>query len=258
MKTFDINSNGGMPAYLNDLRFMESVHKDAFEALMLPYANLYDVIILSGCVRTVNSGTVTISEGWILFNGEIMRVEEQTYPEPTTNMEYWVSQTNVLTGGNKTYFDGSNHDTWKEDVGYVERGSSTPPNTLTYEDTPKYSDVITELIEYPKWEDLPGSTHDFPSTGPAARYLKDNSGMVHLSGFFTNSDPSGMTSIGRLPEGYRPEENVRFVHVDRNGANTSGLFFRFDIQTDGYIVPLDFLDQAVNMNNWPSFKALEV
>jgi hypothetical protein len=255
MKTFDINETGGMPLYLNDLRFMESVHKDAFKALLKPFAERYDVIILSGCVRSVTSGTVTVTEGWIIYQGEIMRVEEQTYTEPSTDSEYWVTNSVEIVGGSKTYFDDSPHETWKETIGLIEVGGSIPPNSLTIQNTLTYFEVITNSIVYPNWTILPSSHNEYPSAGVAARYLKDNSGIVHLSGYMTANDPLGY-DVGILPVGFRPVEEFKFLHTYFLNATTTKVI-RMIIQTDGVIKSIDDdLLQVTELNGWPAFRVV--
>jgi len=228
MKTFDITANGGMPAYLNDLRFMESVHKDAFEALLKPYANLYDVIILSGCSRSVTTGTVTVTEGWIIYLGEIMRVEEQTYTEPTTDSEYWVTNTVDLVGGQKIYFDSSVQETWKETLGLIEVGASIPPNSLTIQNTPTYFQVIdgsdgvrTKMVEIGAWNmdadqekiyNLP-TNWDKEIIGAEA-YIQDINGDYRYPiDYPNNGDPAGFCVPDKSING---KWRVRLYRYDTN------------------------------------------
>lgn len=256
MKTFDTNANGGMPTYLKDLRFMETTHKEVFEAILKPFANIEKVFILSGCVRSVSGGIVSITEGWIVLQGEVMFVEAQNYPLPTGgNLEYWVSTTIDVVGGNKDFFDGSNHDTWKDTVGRIEIGGVVPNNSQDFSTTLNYFEVYTNAIVNPSWNVLPNGHNEFTAAGVASRYLKDNSGMVHLSGYMTANDPTGY-DVGTLPVGFRPADDFKFLHTYFINA-TSVKVIRMIIQTDGVITSVDddFL-QTTELNGWPAFKAV--
>ncbi len=72
----------------------------------------------------------------------------------------------------------------------------------------------------PDWTDLPYGTGwtTFSGAFPAAQYLKDSLGFVHLRGLVKRTSGSAML-IGTLPEGYRPSiADVYVVHASTNGS----------------------------------------
>jgi len=147
MKTLNINANGGMPIYVDDLRFIDSIYREAFEAIMKPIAENNNVVIISGCSRSVTSGTVTVDSGWVLYNGEVVRVNQHSYPEATgSDNEYWTIATVDVPGGHRDYFDGSDHEAWREKIALIEVGVSVPPNSLIYSQTKSYWQAVKRRI----------------------------------------------------------------------------------------------------------------
>jgi hypothetical protein len=256
MKNLNINTVGGFRAFSDDFLFMQTADKEALEMLVKPLSEQYPVFILYGCNISSAGGNTTVTDGAIVMNGEILKFNEVIIPAPVNpNFAYWIVQTETLASRN--FQDGSSVDVHQEKIGAVEVSDSLPSGTLKISETLRYFDIITNSLVKPEWQTLPESVNDFPTTGPAARFLKDNSGMVHLGGFFTEDDPAGLTHIGRLPVGYRPAEDIEVLNISRTDSNT-GVFHRYKIKTDGFIEPLDSILQTVNFNNWPSFKAVEV
>lgn len=144
MKTLYTEDNGGFPAFLNDLRFMETTHKEAFEYLLKPFSSIHDVFILSGCNRSITTGTVTITEGWVVINGEICRFQEQSYPEPTgSDVEYWSTSVQDLPDGLKQFQDGNSYETWKETFAVIQVDDT--PTLSEYADTLRYFEIIQRL-----------------------------------------------------------------------------------------------------------------
>lgn len=140
MKTFNTNELGGMKVWFKDLRFMEQTHKEAFEAIMKPYALLHEVIILSGCERTVDEGDVTIADGFVLYAGEICKVNSHTYPAPTgEDDEYWTAALSTLEF--RAFEDVNNtvHPVHQERIVSIEVAIS---GGTKYSDTPKWFEVV--------------------------------------------------------------------------------------------------------------------
>lgn len=256
MKTFDTDYTGGMPAYLDDLRFMETTHKEVFEAILKPFSLAENVVIITGCEISNVGNIISVTSGWILFNGEAVRFDGQSFQSPSLgNFAYYVVNTVNLVGGNKQFFSGGSKDTWKETVASIEISSSIPPNSLAYDNVKKYWEVSTQNIVYPKWKPLPDSSHLSTSPGVPPRFLKDNSGFVHISGTFSTANPNNLSHIGQLPVGYRPSDDFYFVYT-LMGAQHDGFTTEVTIQTDGKIVIAGVPPYFMSLNSFPAFLSI--
>ena len=98
-------NNGGFPLKLDDFRFIDEANRTSLKAIMSAFGvDNMTVILLSGCTRSVATGTVTISEGYISIGGEICYVPSHSYSAPTSSQkEYWVINTAFDNAGLKSF-----------------------------------------------------------------------------------------------------------------------------------------------------------
>lgn len=112
MNNLKTNINGGFPFVLDDLRFLHDSYKEAIRGFINGYGN--QAVIMSGCVRSVNSGTVNITEGYVIMSGEMFHFPAQSYPTPQPGeVEYFVVDVTYDPSGNKVFEDGQSHDTYE-------------------------------------------------------------------------------------------------------------------------------------------------
>lgn len=152
MKTFDTNYLGGMPLVLDDFRFMESIHKDAFEAIMKPYALNHDIVILSGCEITTGGGVSFISEGWILFEGEICRVPSHFFLAVPSSQWSFVKTQIELTAVDSFKVFPSNPDTspkatYKENIVKIQPNYTGSDPNHEYSLKVSFVDVLESFLK---------------------------------------------------------------------------------------------------------------
>ena len=238
LKTTD---NGGFPLMLNDFRWIDQGYREAFKAMMSGYGvDDSTAVIISGCERTVASGTVTIAAGFISIGGEICLVPSHTYPEPTIGqVEYWDLFNTFDPNGLKVFQSTLDYDTYQVRVGKITVASALPAGYTTYSDTKNIFQITRVKINTDSWHNMLTDTDDFLNEY-AIDFKKDSSEFVHFRGFKFYEDPTpGAVNelIGTLPVGYRPEVKKEFVICSKTDSPTSGEinFVTGVIETNGEV-----------------------
>lgn len=110
MKKLITDDLGGHPVYFKDFEFVQEQIRELAQAT---FGFLSDTIvtILSGCeVEVDSSGTATLSEGWVYYDGELFQVDAaEIYRESADYVLKWYIQTSYDSRGAKEFKDESNH-----------------------------------------------------------------------------------------------------------------------------------------------------
>jgi|GEM_PF-4270029 len=112
---------GGMPAYIDDLKFSEDGAIEALQALGGLYADLDGNVILTGCQNiSTQAGAFEFSPGWILLRGELLRYPggqalSPQNPQASDVYEFFVQNT-VIPGGTRQFVDGQSRNVWIDKV----------------------------------------------------------------------------------------------------------------------------------------------
>lgn len=221
MNLFKTTDNGGLPLTLNDFRWIDEGYREAFKAMMSGYGvDDSTAVIISGCERTVVSGTVTIAAGFISIGGEICLVPSHTYPEPTIGqVEYWDLFNTFDVTGLKVFQSTLDYDTYQVRVGKITVASSLPAGYTTYSDTKDIFQITRVKINTDSWHNLFDTTNGIDTW--SVEFKKDSSEFVHLRGFRYEEDPTGGLVdllVGTLPVGYRPSVEKEFVLGQKAGS----------------------------------------
>lgn len=146
LKTTDL---GGFPLRSDDFRWSYQAMKDAFKGIMSSYGiSNSTAVVLSGCTRSVASGTVTIAAGYISIGGEVCYVPAHSYPAPVgTQKEYWVINVSYDNNGLKTFQDASTHDTYEVRIGKIAVASTVPSGFTRYDLTKTIFEVINTKVD---------------------------------------------------------------------------------------------------------------
>ena len=106
---------GGFPFVLDDTRqFLgrlsgsEGIYQ-AFNNILGGFGNNF---IVQGVVASGSSPNVAITEGWVLLDGELIKVDAQTGIDTTTDNKF-VKVTTFDSRGNKTFQNGTIEDTYE-------------------------------------------------------------------------------------------------------------------------------------------------
>ena len=205
LKTTDV---GGFPFVLDDIRFIYSGLLEAYRAVVSPYLTPQDVVILSGCEQTISGGSLTLSDGWIFYAGEIYNTIGGSWPhDPLKSVHYEVT-VGYTPAGLKTFQNGQQYNTYENRFLHPVYTDTPPVNSFPRPMRTVISAIYEKMQSYtvgpinvshqaiPSWELYPG-TYDVVA-------YKDFSGVVHLSGSFWFEDPSPDHFLFQLPIDFRP------------------------------------------------------
>jgi hypothetical protein len=141
MNKFDFTHGNGQPFYLNDLIWNDDAYRNAFNGIFKTFGNNF---IVSGCDVTT-SGTapyVTITEGYVLLNGELLKVDAQSVDE-TPPLYYNKSETEE----NTTYYDISGSPFKPRKI--IRAVLTNTPSNLIF-DAKRLEEVIEDKLIYPR------------------------------------------------------------------------------------------------------------
>lgn len=177
MNNLKTTDTGGFPLVLDDLRWQHEAYKEAFKGILSAFGiSPTQTFILSGCVRTVDVGTVTVTEGYVCIEGEVYYMPEQVYAE-TVDTEYFAVNVTYDPAGLKLFQDASSHDTYEIRQAQI-LVSDTPPAEHT---TPIEAQTIFEVIQ----DNLPQKANLYKSTGGGAPPLP---GFYELGDILVHND----------------------------------------------------------------------
>lgn len=107
---------GGFPLVLDDLRQFFGRLDDPSEGIYQAFNNLLrgfgDNFIVQGVVASGTTPNVAITEGWVLLNGELIKVDAQTGIDTATDNKF-VKVTTFNSRGTKTFLNGSIIETYE-------------------------------------------------------------------------------------------------------------------------------------------------
>ncbi|MBI1837797.1 MAG: hypothetical protein HYR91_11100 [Flavobacteriia bacterium] len=227
-------ANGGFDTFLNDIRFWDEAIRDSFKGLTSPFfQNSYDVRILSGCVRTISGSIVTISQGYVIYGGEICFVPSHSYTLTTGYFELWDLESYFDPAGSKIFKDLTSHETYQIRIAKVFPSAGLTDGNQEYSVTERYFDSFQNFLSI--------IDPEFPSFGTYnLAVMKDLNGFVHIKGKMRTTDIGvGMVNhtLGTLPMKYRPsvelERSVSWLFNSSTGEVRTSLV---KIKTNGQLV----------------------
>lgn len=252
MNRFKTTDLGGLGVRLDDFRFIDSSIRDAIFGGLSFLGDLENsVIILSGCETVVTTTSVNVTDGYVLINGEICKVESHGYSISTPGVRYWDIESTFDPSGTKIFKNGTSHETYEIRKAKTFFSLVLPPGKIAFSNTKRfYTELKNGLGLNNLWSLLPSCSNDFPGPYGVGKYMIDGNGFVHLKGAFTSEDPGTNTLIGVLPAGFRPPE----PHYSLLPTPGAGSNFEIIIQTNGNIVVESDCPQSIYLNQIPAFK----
>lgn len=183
-------ATGGFPFVLDDLRFTHNAYEEAFKGILSAFGIApTETFILSGCKRTVGGGVVSVTEGYISLQGEVLYMPPQSYPV-TTDTEYLAVNIQYDPAGLKLFQDASTNDTYEVRQAQI-LVSATPPLEHV---SIQAAQTIFEIIQ----NNLPGKVNVFESIGPILPiplYHEWGDIMIHNSTTVYVNTPIGWVSL---------------------------------------------------------------
>ncbi len=108
---------GGLPLTADDIRWMLGRLTDPTQGIHVAFNNILrgygDNFIIQGCVLGGVSGAFTLTEGWIMLGGELIKVDAQAPFDEAVNNTF-VRSTTFDTRGNKTFRNASTNDVYEK------------------------------------------------------------------------------------------------------------------------------------------------
>jgi len=218
----ELYTGGEKPMSLEEFTRLD----DSTRAALFSFANAItngEDAVLYGCTATV-SGSITVTPGYILLNGEILEVEAQTVADTLgSGLWQYTKTTTYDTTGTKTFVNGIIRQTWRKDRGtLVNVASITSLSAFGYQ-LRLISTIRNTIAEKDVSPTLITLTNNF--TGGIYYERRDN--IVTLN-FEAVSRNDANTLMAQLPEAIRPRRQL-YVRV---AAGTGSLV---NVEPDGDI-----------------------
>ena len=122
MDKFKTIGVGGLPHTLNDFRQFLGRLDAPSEGIYQAFNNLLrgfgDDFIVQGCVVSGSTGAFSITEGWILLSGELIKVDAQGPFDEAVDGTF-TKVTTFDSRGTKTFLNGSINETYEKNRGVV-------------------------------------------------------------------------------------------------------------------------------------------
>lgn len=267
MNKFITTYLGGLPAYLNDLRFLDDAYRLAFKGVMSTYGVAdNEVVILSGCVEGTSGSNSTLTPGYVSIGGEICYVPEQIWPTPSHIsglIAYFDFNLSYDSEGLKVFENSTVNDTYQIRTvkislntvvpsGYTPLAAAKTVYQLISENfgIQQISDAITALSPFivdNSFHYIGNGTNGLGtvfangfgglggSPSPHQVAFRKVNNMVEFTGACKSASPGvGVIHIFTLPEGYRPVSRV-YLSVNNIDIINNPKSSYITIGTDGEV-----------------------
>jgi hypothetical protein len=144
---------GGMPFEQDDLEFDRNGLEEALKGALSPYAKQHDYnIIISGCELTdfdnPNSSTYDVAEGYVMLDGEILKVEAQSGVQKATgsDVDHFAVNVTFPPDGQQVYEDDQTAtNSWEERRAVAQASAALSPYLAV--DGPRLKDITIDFVQ---------------------------------------------------------------------------------------------------------------
>lgn len=139
---------GGFPYLLDDLRWVDDSYRDALTNLLIGIASGHTSFIIQGCECDGGYGDpyTVMNEGYIMLDGEILKVDKHTVPfffNGSFHNTHFTKRVTYNLSGNKVSKDNSySGSTYQENRGYL----SGEVGTLAYNGA-RFSSIFKQIVD---------------------------------------------------------------------------------------------------------------
>lgn len=224
MKAIDFTKPGGFPLTQDQLGYLQQAYTETVTALSLigSSGGSAPVVINGMAVSYPSPGAIAVTDGWILYNGEMVRFTASSVSGLGVGTEAYVVI--AATAGTLTYNDGST-------PAVIMDKSASMQALPTGTPTDAFHFLLSALSPFGKgfginnreqlWNSLAVSTA--PAMGGVTGtvyYKKDfTANTLHIRGFlfannaqnFAASPGASYVLMGTLPPAYIPNNNAYFI-----------------------------------------------
>lgn len=206
---------GGFPFVLDDIRqFLGRLTSPANHGIYQAFNNLLrgfgDNFIVQGVVLSGSTGAFSITEGWILLSGELIKVDAQGPFDEATDSTF-VKVTTFDSRGNKSFLNGSVADTYEQNRAVVSGSGGTldfDGERITFRSIADHLDdssvativnIKTKIIELGDW-DMDFDTNFNVEHGFAAGFELEKK-LRSINIMIRSDDESSHFPLNKVPTG---------------------------------------------------------
>lgn len=257
MNKFITTDTGGLPYVLDDIRWVEDSNREGIADIVKGIADSGTTdFILWGCNITDNTTYFDVSEGAIVFDGEIYHLAATTNLTKVS-LQYLIFKPSTGTydsDGLKTFQDAATHDTYE--IRIATASISAIPGAGSYiivstdgtgaiplKRDRTFNNEIGSPTEITLGETtIDGcgtyyTTNNITAANNKVKFWKQGSS-VFIKGGFSQNPATSVTSrykVGSLPSGYRPGNNVMINGYAANNAGKEWCIFEVESGGDIYL-----------------------
>jgi|GEM_PF-4828522 len=160
MNKLHTDINGGFPFSLDDLRWIDESIRDSIKGFMSTFGIAdTEAFILSGLVYTDNGTSFSLTEGYVVIEGEVCHFQAQTINNPPSGQAaYFEIDVTYDPTRLVTFENGMSHDVYEVRKAKLITGSDTTTGVTFYDDTKRIFDIIRENL--PELANIPSNTSD--------------------------------------------------------------------------------------------------
>lgn len=155
MDKFKTIAVGGLGLILDDFRWFFGRLTNPNDGMYEAFNNLLrgygDNFIVQGVVASGTTPNVAITEGWVILDGELIKVDAQTGINTTTNNKF-VKVTTFDSRGTKTFLNGSINETYEKNRAVVQGTSGN----LDFD-----ANTLNDIVGLTEWTDFEFNGNDF-------------------------------------------------------------------------------------------------
>lgn len=248
---------GGFPYVLDDIRWEQSAYREALNDIVKGIvASGTTDFVLWGCNITDNTTNFDVSEGAIVFDGEIYHLAAATNLTKVA-LQYLIFKPSTGTydsNGLKTFQDAATHDTYEKRFATATIGAIPGAGSYIIASTAgaaaipeKYDYTFANLVTNPTKITLGETTIDDCGSYYATNnitaannkvYFWKTGSTVQIRGGFSQNPATSVTTryrVGSLPSGYRPPSNCMVNGFATNNAGSEWCIFEIESGGDIYI-----------------------
>lgn len=235
---------GGHPLSQTDLRYMQDAIFEAFKGIAsLAGSSLTDTYILYGCDVTV-AGLLSynVSEGFMIYQGEVCKVDAHTFTGALLTAKWNVSEAVFDAGSSRAYKSGAVYET--RQIRKAKLVNLIGGGGVLYGDVKRFNVKLLDVLATAySWQELafssPFENYEAAGVNDCKVKLDKINGIVHMKGRFKRSPAISLAAdvqVATLPDASLFPVVDRYVCAASVGANFTGYkALTYIIKTDGSV-----------------------
>jgi hypothetical protein len=226
---------GGFNLKMDDFRWIENGLIEALKGIVSPFVDENNIYILSGCELSITTNDITLTEGFVYWDGEIYYVPVQQQANLNKKFKYLQVDETFDPSGWRQFKDGIFHNIHAIRQLVLVQDSVLPTGTIPFTNIRTAVSImagklkeITEIYQVLSIQAAGGNNYEL-------RGFVDFSGTIFLSGRMVLTPPQQTGQpLFVLPINFRPNHDVIITlpmiypsdgQLTLNIMSTGGVFF---------------------------------